>query len=493
MSAVWVHTVFTRAPPGRGSAVHPFAGTQAYRRRVFALTRRRLVVAAALALALVAGIALWTGTGSAVLPADDGTATPMPDRVILSPAEDSATSQTFTWRTNDATTDGEVQIAPADAPDDVTVVEADRSISERLPRSRLVARHHSATVTDLEPSTDYTYRVGTGDDVSEWTTFRTAPAADDPTPWTFLYFGDAQWGLDAGWSDVVDQAFAQVPDATLAITAGDQVNDGNDDQQWAQWSAAIAPLASTRSILTVPGNHELYGDPDMIRYRSHVEYPDNGPEGQDDLAYRVDVGDVRFIALNANITDGGLDDPDDNGLGALQAEWLEEQLADNPRTWTVVTLHQPMFSAAKLRDNVAQRTAFLPVLEKYDVDLVLQGHDHAYARGHLAENDTAEGADGYAGPTYVVANAGDKYYDLDPPGRNNWTINGAVRDAAADKISTYQSIRVEADRLVYTSYVGIVGDPAGGTGPSPTGLQAGDVLDTFTVTKDAGGNPVVTP
>ncbi|WP_229051304.1 metallophosphoesterase family protein [Aeromicrobium sp. Leaf350] len=448
---------------------------------------RRLAIALVLALALVALVAVRTGAGQDLLPSDDGTATAQPDRIILNPTAEPATSQTFTWRTNEATSEGEVQIAPADSPDDVRVVQAQASVAEQLPRSRLVARHHSATVDDLEPQTAYTYRVGQGDDFSGWTTFTTPPAAASADPWTFLYFGDAQWGLDAGWTSIVEQAFTQHPDATLALTAGDQVNDGNDDHQWEQWFAAIAPYSSTRSFLTVPGNHELYGDDDMIRYRSQVEHPRNGPEGQDDLAYRVDVGGVRFITLNGNITDG-LTDTTDNGLGALQAEWLEEQLTDNPMEWTVVSIHQPMFSAAKLRDNVAQRSAFMPVLEEHDVDLVLQGHDHAYARGHLAENDVPGG---YAGPTYVVANAGDKYYDLDPAGRNNWTINDAERDAAADKISTYQSITVEAGRLVYTSYVGKVGDPGEGTGPMPTGLQPGDVLDTFTVTKDATGTPLV--
>ncbi|GAA1727526.1 metallophosphoesterase family protein [Aeromicrobium alkaliterrae] len=449
---------------------------------------RRLAITVVLAAAIVAVVAVRTGAGQDLLPADDGTATAQPDRIIANPTAEAATGQTFTWRTNEATRDGEVQIAPADSPDDVRTVQAQTSVSERLPRSRYVARHHSATVEDLEPATAYTYRVGQGDHFSEWTDFTTPPAEAYADPWTFLYFGDAQWGLDAGWTDVVDQAFTENPEAVLALTAGDQVNDGNDDHQWEQWFAAIAPWASTRTFLTLPGNHELYGDEDMIRYRSQVEYPDNGPKGQDDLAYRVDVGGVRFITLNGNIT-ASLQDTTDNGLGALQAEWLEEQLADNPMTWTVVSIHQPMFSAAKLRDNVAQRTAFMPLLEEYGVDLVLQGHDHAYARGHLAENDVPGG---YAGPTYVVANAGDKYYDLDPANRNNWTINDAERDAAADKISTYQSIRVEQGRLVYTSHVGKVGDPGEGTGPTPTGLQPGDVLDTFTVTKDAEGRPLVT-
>ncbi len=429
---------------------------------------------------VLAVVVLGTVTGFAV---DRWNGSVGPDRIIVNPTTDPATSFTVTWRTDEGTSDGTLEIAPADSPDVVTTVEANDSVIERLPGSSLSARHHSATAADLEPDTAYTYRVGTGTHWSSWATVRTAPVAG--SPWTFLYFGDAQWSLDGTWADVADRAFTQVPDASLALTAGDLVNDGNDDGQWKQWFASLDGHTTTCTFLTVPGNHEMYGDAEMIRYRSHIEYPDNGPDGQEDLAYYVDYGGVRFITLNGNITDS-VNDPVDNGLGALQAEWLEGVLADNPQQWTVVTIHQPMFSAAKLRDNAAQKNAFMPLLESYGVDLVFQGHDHAYARGHLEANDLAGG--GYTGPTYVVANAGGKYYDLDPANRNNWTMNGAVRDAAADKISTYQSVEVSGDRLVYTSWVGAVGGP----NPSPAEAKPGDVVDTFTVTKDASGRPVVT-
>lgn len=94
---------------------------------------RRFLVGAVLTAAIIALVAVRTGGGSTASATDDGTATARPDRIILNPTTDAATSQTVTWRTDEATEDGEVQVAPADDPDAVRTVEADESIAERLP------------------------------------------------------------------------------------------------------------------------------------------------------------------------------------------------------------------------------------------------------------------------------------------------------------------------------------------------------------------------
>ena len=49
-------------------------------------------------------------------------------------------------------------------------------------------------------------------------------------------------------------------------------------------------------------------------------------------------------------------------------------------------------------NNLSQRTMFNPLVEEYGVDLVLQGHEHAYARM------TAHGENGEAqAPVYTVS------------------------------------------------------------------------------------------
>ena len=88
---------------------------------------------------------------------------------------------------------------------------------------------------------------------------------------------------------------------------------------------------------------------------------------------------MRFISLNA------LADLDCASILTAQTAWLDRVLEENPNKWSVVSFHQPVFSVTPGRDNKTIRDAWLPVFEKHGVDLVLQGHDHAYGRGNLAD------------------------------------------------------------------------------------------------------------
>ncbi|WP_181407553.1 metallophosphoesterase family protein [Nocardioides sambongensis] len=273
---------------------------------------------------------------------------------------------------------------------------------------------------------------------------------------------------------MVDRAFAAYPDAELTVHAGDQINDAGEDAQWGQWFAGMGEhLAQTQTVTTL-GNHELTIDPTASQYRAHYEYPRNGPITQRELVWYTDYQDVRFISLNGNAPLGGPD----------QAIWLKRLLADNPNTWTVVTFHQPMFSNTDGRDNIATRTLWLPIFEKYGVDLVLQGHDHTYARGHLADNERPDGS--VVGPVYTVAVSGSKYYEPSD-GTNNWTANDATRVVSHGDTSTFQAITVSDDTLTYRAVVGAVGENS----TAPGGV--GSTLDAFTIRRKADGTKRVVP
>ena len=70
------------------------------------------------------------------------------------------------------------------------------------------------------------------------------------------------------------------------------------------------------------------------------------------------------------------------GCRTRRSKWLRRVLDTNPHRWTVVVQHQPVYSVTKDRDSAAMRAALGAVYDRYHVDLVLQGHDHAYARTH---------------------------------------------------------------------------------------------------------------
>ena len=74
-------------------------------------------------------------------------------------------------------------------------------------------------------------------------------------------------------------------------------------------------------------------------------------------------------------------------LATKQYEWLVEELKNNDSTWTIVAMHQPMYSPGRWGsrpDSTATSLGLRGQMKKlfadYGVDLVLQGHDHVVSR-----------------------------------------------------------------------------------------------------------------
>jgi acid phosphatase type 7 len=158
-----------------------------------------------------------------------------------------------------------------------------------------------------------------------------------------------------------------------------------------------------------PGSHEyalktngvVRWDVFLPTWRAHFTFPQNGPKGSEGRAYFVDYQGVRFVMLDAQ--------------RALkeQSAWLEKVLAENPNKWTVAAMHEPVYSIAKDRDGHFTRDAFMPLFDKYSVDLVLTGHDHGYARSKKLRNGKVVG-DNEKGTVYVVSLCGPRGYDHNP-------------------------------------------------------------------------------
>lgn len=395
---------------------------------------------------------------------------PDPSRIVLNPAADPSTGQLITWRTDALTTEGAAEYQPATG-GSTTTVEATAGLPVSFIDWTYTAQHHTSRLTGLTPDTEYRYRVGSDGHWSDWFNFRTAKS--EKAPWSMIYFGDAQNNLDVAWRPVVEKAFAKVPDAKLALHAGDLINKSSNDDEWGLWFQGMAGPAQTINQFPVTGNHEKSGDPAGDQFREHFATAGNGPATADATVYFTDYQGVRIVAIDGNGT--ALFD---------QIAFLESALATNPNPWSIVAFHQPIFSGAEGRDNPLNRHYLQPILDKYDVDLVLQGHDHVYARGVL--NDDLDPKTGYSkGSVYTVAVAGPKYYELAPENDNNWTQNGATRQVAYEQTSTFQPITFDGDTLTYRSYIAAKG--AASTAPG----QVGDLLDAFTITRLPDGSKVV--
>ena len=285
-----------------------------------------------------------------------------PSRIVLNPTAQPATSQFVTWRTDAGTTAGKAEIAPA-AGGPTTTVPSTPGDPVNFADWTYSSIHHSVTFTGLTPDTTHRYRVGGDSGWSEWMEFRTAKPNGDK-PWKLLYFGDAQNNLDTSWRPVVEKAYANSPDAEFALYAGDLINRSSNDFEWGQWFDGLAGHTSRINTMPITGNHEKSGDSGGIQFREHFTNPGNGPADAAATVWYTDYQGVRMIAL------------DGNGTAAYdQVEFLREALRTNPHKWSIVSIHQPVFSGAVGRDNLLIRMLMLPVIEEYNVDLVLQGHE----------------------------------------------------------------------------------------------------------------------
>lgn len=384
-------------------------------------------------------------------------ATLYPDRIILNISEDPAKSANISWRTSQKIKTGVIEYAEASA-DPRFILNSFRLgatsspfYSPEIESNKVKATYHSISLQNLKPATTYAYRVGDSERWSEWFQFTTASESSEKK-FSFLYVGDAQNYILELWSRLIRQGFKTAPDAKFIIHAGDLVNNAHRDQQWHEWFVAGGFIHSMIPSMPTPGNHEYQSkspSDEAANYRSlsaqwqpQFNLPENGPKGLEETAYFVDYQDARIISLNSNLE---LD---------LQAEWLDSLLSKTTKKWIILTFHHPLFSASSGRDNPKIRAAWKPILDKHNVDLVLQGHDHSYARGRVSPGENLlEGVNlrDQTGTVYVVSVSGGKMYDVG----GDWEEFGATKERSGKNTQLFQVISIEGDRLIFESYTAI--------------------------------------
>src|SRR3984957_19913731 len=153
--------------------------------------------------------------------------------------------------------------------------------------------------------------------------------------------------------------------------------------------------ARKRPWMPSAGNHENEMGNGPIGYRAYQTYfclPES--TGQTDVTrglwYAFTAGSVRVISIaNDDVTyqDGGNSYVRGYSSGAQKA-WLEQELAaargNHDVDWIVVCMHQVAISTADMANgaDLGIREEWVPLFDKYGVDLVVCGHEHHYERSH---------------------------------------------------------------------------------------------------------------
>ena len=358
-------------------------------------------------------------------------ATQTPDQVALTWSGDPATSMAINWRTAPSVEEGWVVYRPADATEaEPQTVDGEFAVIEdHLLENDTVNHRFTAELQGLEPDTRYAYRVGApGDRWTDWWEFTTAPGETEP--FSFMYLGDPQQGLDE-WGELVQLSYQRHPDSAFYIIAGDLVNDGDWRNEWDEFFAGSAGVFDRVPVVPSLGNHDVDDALQAELYIESFALPENGPVGVDpERAFYYTYGNALFIVLDSNL-------PADT-----QTAWLEKVLSESDATWKFALYHHPFYVSRRARDNAEIRDAWGPLFDKFGVDIAFQGHDHAYLRTHPMRAGMRAAADG---TIYIISVSGTKFYEQE---------NHDYAAVAFPETMTYQHIQIDTnpDRLTYRAY-----------------------------------------
>ncbi|HPO12290.1 MAG TPA: metallophosphoesterase family protein [Candidatus Hydrogenedentes bacterium] len=323
-----------------------------------------------------------------------------PDQICLTWNGDPATTQAIQWRTNPAVTEGIVQYRKRDetSAQPMEVKAEVSSLEDRLVGNDPVNQRFTATLKDLSPDTVYAYRVGSPavNSWSLWLEFATAPV--EPESFSFIYLGDLQVGMFA-WNKLLNRAKEIQPNTAFYIMAGDIVNRGTKREEWDELFNEAQGFFDNKPFVPALGNHDYAKQKSPEQYLKIFALPENGPgELPKELAYSFTYSNAFFVVLDGN-------QPPEK-----QSGWLDQQLAGSRAVWKFAVFHQPAYSSKSSRDNEDIRESWGALFDRYHVDMVLQGHDHAYLRTYPMK-DGKKAASAKEGTYYVVSVSGSKFYD----------------------------------------------------------------------------------
>lgn len=228
-----------------------------------------------------------------------------------------------------------------------------------------------AEIVNLLPNTTYHYQVCLDDihkrEVMNFTTLANQVQSNI----TFLVYGDSRTQRVERriLVEKIMKSFRNEFDFT--IHTGDIVEHGTDQNEWNNYFTDTEVLNAYKQGLYVEGNHE--GGLLTKMYDNLLMY---GTE--DKRYYYFNYGEMGFIILNSNDYTVGNDD---------QTNWLNQTLKQlsQENTFNFAFLHHPLLHT---RSYDYHREHWRPLFDKYNVSVVLCGHNHHYERSYPMTNSS---------------------------------------------------------------------------------------------------------
>ena len=261
---------------------------------------------------------------------------------------------------------------------------------------------NKVTVSGLAENTSYQYQYYLDGAWSDTYTFETKSTEN----FSVMYVGDLQIGASVGqddnskeyhamndaynWNHTLSSALSAHSNVSFILSAGDQINqtsvskDADKLEQQIEYAGFLSsPLLRSMPVATTIGNH----DSKSVNYSNHFNNPNTATsvattEGKTDAGtdYYFTYGNTLFVSIDTN-----------NYNCATHENVIKEAVEANPdATWRVLMFHQDIYGSGydhSDSDGIVLRTQLTPIIDKYDFDAVLQGHDHTYSRTYQLSSD----------------------------------------------------------------------------------------------------------
>ncbi|CAM5583496.1 purple acid phosphatase family protein [Streptomyces canus] len=378
-----------------------------------------------------------------------------------------------------------------------------------------------AKLSRLRPGQTYYYGVGhQGFDPAEphltgtLGTFTTAPA--HKKPFTFTAFGDQGVSYHGLANDSLllgqNPAFhLHAGDIAYADPAGQgkSADTGFDSRVWDQFLAQTESVAKSVPWMVSYGNHDMeawYSPNGYGGEEARFTLPDNGPDKAHlPGVYSFVHGNTAIISLDPN--DVSFEIPANLGIsGGTQTTWFEGQLkkyrAAKDIDFIIVFFHHCAYCTSTAHASEGGvRQEWVPLFDKYTVDLVINGHNHQYERTDVIKGDKVAkklpiGETAYSeteGVVYVTAGAaGRSLYAFTAPDSYEGHLN--EQDSVASFINTKdgkvnETVAWSRVRYLNYSFLRVDVEPAARGHYAKlkvSGIaETGDRIDHFTVARKA--------
>jgi 3',5'-cyclic AMP phosphodiesterase CpdA len=232
---------------------------------------------------------------------------------------------------------------------------------------------HHVHLKDLEPATPYHLVIASNGEVSREYHFVTALA--DDRDFAVLFGGDSRiQGADPylhndrrKMNERMRSIFTQNPRILALVHGGDYC----ERAEWRYLDAWLTDHTLTTTgqgrllpIIPARGNHDV-----QIGFEETFSWPDLARP----YYYTTRLSpEVALVTLNTEIS-----------MSGRQRRWLENELPPlrEENRWLFVSYHRPAYpSVRNVQDGASRRDNFVPAIERSNVDLVCESHDHALKR-----------------------------------------------------------------------------------------------------------------